>query len=49
MLFFLHKRLNRHNYTLKMGHERGPTTFNSYVEIMDIENFFCLSWKVPNF
>ena len=40
MLFFLYKRLNRHNYTLKIGHQGGPTTLNVYVKIMYIENLF---------
>ena len=46
---FLHKWLNRHNYTLKNDHQGEPTTLHLYVKIMYIENFFCLSWKVPVF
>ena len=48
-LFFLHTWLNRCNYALKNGSQRGPTTLNWYVEIMYIENFFYPSWKVPIF
>ena len=42
-LFFLNKLLNRHNYTLKNGHQREPTTLHLYVKIMYIEHLFCLS------
>ena len=40
MLFFLYKRLNLHNNTLKNGHQGRPTTLNVYVKIMYIENLF---------
>ena len=48
-LFFLHKCFFRHNYAHKNSYQRWPATLNLYVKIMYIENFFCLSWKVPIF
>ena len=44
-LFFLHMWLNRHNYTLKNGHQRRPTTLKLYVKVIYVENLY-LSRKV---